>query len=55
MITHYNVSRRILSGTFEFRAIDKSTNKVVKVTDGTFDLTQLAKKSALKNIFKCFE
>lgn len=40
IITNYDGSNRILSGTFEFSAsaIDKTTSKVVKVSDGRFDL-----------------
>lgn len=39
IITNYDINKRILSGTFKFSAIDKKTNKIVKVSDGRFDLT----------------
>lgn len=39
-ITRCDTINRIYSGTFSFTAIDKNTNKVVKVTDGRFDVKQ---------------
>lgn len=38
IITNYDINNRIISGTFEFSAIDNGTNKVVNVSDGRFDL-----------------
>ncbi len=39
IITNYNINLKTISGTFEFSAIDKTTNTVVNVSDGRFDLT----------------
>jgi hypothetical protein len=39
-ITRCDLANRIYSGTFSFTAIDKNTGKVVKVTDGRFDVQQ---------------
>jgi hypothetical protein len=39
-ITRCDLTSQIYSGTFSFTAIDKSTGKVVKVTDGRFDVQQ---------------
>ncbi len=39
-ITRCDTVNRIYSGTFYFTAINDSTNKVVKVTDGRFDVKQ---------------
>ena len=39
-ITRCDTVNRIYSGTFFFTAIDKNTGKVVKVTDGRFDVKQ---------------
>lgn len=37
--TRIDTLNRIVSGTFEFRAIDKNTGKTINVTDGRFDVT----------------
>lgn len=37
-ITHLDKSKFIVSGTFEFEAWSADCNKVVKITDGRFDL-----------------
>jgi hypothetical protein len=39
-ITRCDLTNHIYSGTFSFTAIDKNTGKVVKVTDGRFDVKQ---------------
>jgi hypothetical protein len=39
-ITRCDLTNQIYSGTFSFTAIDKNTGKVVKVTDGRFDVQQ---------------
>lgn len=39
-ITRCDNVNQIYSGTFSFTAIDKNTGKVVKVTDGRFDVKQ---------------
>jgi hypothetical protein len=36
--TRIDTINRIVSGTFEFSAIDKNTGKTIKVTDGRFDI-----------------
>lgn len=37
-ITRCDLTNRIYSGTFAFTAVDDSTSKVVKITDGRFDV-----------------
>jgi hypothetical protein len=39
-ITRCDLTNHIYSGTFSFTAIDKNTGKVVKVSDGRFDVQQ---------------
>jgi hypothetical protein len=36
--TKIDTLNRIVSGTFEFKAIDKNTGKIISVTDGRFDV-----------------
>ena len=36
--TRIDTLNRIVSGTFEFKAIDKNTGKTINVTDGRFDV-----------------
>jgi len=36
--TRIDTLNRIVSGTFEFKAIDKNTGKTISVTDGRFDV-----------------
>ena len=37
--TRVDTLNRIVSGTFEFSAIDKNSGKIINVTDGRFDVT----------------
>ncbi len=39
-ITRCDTIKRIYSGTFSFKAVDRNTGKVVNVTDGRFDVKQ---------------
>jgi hypothetical protein len=38
VLTRADTTAGILSGTFEFRAVDRKTGEVVEVTDGRFDV-----------------
>jgi hypothetical protein len=37
-ITHFDETKKIVSGTFDFKVLDTQTNEVVNISEGRFDL-----------------